>query len=285
MPIDFHTHSTASDGSLSPRELVKEAHKAGLSAIALTDHDTVAGVAEAVQAGEEFGVEVVPGCELSTMYGKTEMHILGLWLPPKPARLQQVMDDLVHYRHNRNHIIIDMLNQHGVDITYDEVVELAGEGSVGRPHIAEIIMRKGFASSIQGAFDEYLGTGGKAYAPKKVLTSEEAVTLLTQEGATVILAHPYQIGIPFDALEECVVKLKTLGLDGVEAYYSTHSDKETRQLLALAQKYELCVSGGSDFHGAAKPTIALGRGKGGLFVPDSVLEHLKERRKRQGLAC
>ena len=283
MFIDLHTHSTASDGTFSPTELIRAAKTAGLKALALTDHDTTFGLAEALAAGRETGVEVIPGCELSATWGRGEIHLLGLWLPARPERLTRTMDDLIRYRHDRNHIIIDKLNALGVGITYEEVKALAGDGSVGRPHISQALLRGGYVSSVQEAFDRYLGSKGAAYAPKKILTPEQGVTLLKEEGATVILAHPLLLGLDDASLEEAVRGLMEFGLDGLEAYYSEHPPQATRNYLAMAERLGLGVSGGSDFHGKVKPEIALGRGRGKLRVPYSVLEDLKARRKKQGL--
>ncbi len=283
MFIDLHTHSTASDGTFSPTELVLAAKTAGLDALALTDHDTTFGLAEALAAGREAGVEVIPGCELSVTWERGEIHLLGLWLPEQPKQLTQTMDKLIRYRHDRNHIIIDKLNALGVEITYDEVKALAGDGSVGRPHISQALLQGGYVSSVQEAFDRYLGSTGTAYAPKKILTPEQGVTLLKEEGATVILAHPLLLGLDDTALEKLVRGLMEFGLDGLEAYYSEHPPQVTRNYLAMAERLGLGVSGGSDFHGTVKPDILLGRGRGKLRIPYSVVEDLKARRARQGL--
>jgi len=281
--IDLHTHSTASDGSLDPAELVRAGKNAGLEAMALTDHDTVSGLAEFMHAGSELGLETIPGCELSVTTPKARMHILGLWLPLDPAGLRQALHELREHRHQRNHIIIGMLNDLGLEITYDEVKQIAGEGSVGRPHLAKALLDRGHVKSMQEAFDKYLGSKGKAYAPKKVLTAVDAVELLKKEGATVIMAHPYQSGLSVNELTEELIRLKELGLDGLEAYYNDHTPSRTAALLEIASRLDLAVSGGSDFHGDPKPDIRLGKGRGTMHVPYSVLENLKELRRRQGL--
>ncbi len=289
--IDLHTHSTASDGSLTPVELVQAAKKAGLEAIALTDHDTAAGLAQAMAEGERLGLEVVPGCELSVSSKLARMHILGLWLPPNPEKLNTALSNLREHRHNRNHIIIGRLNELGLDITYEEVKAFANgsgsddmvEGSVGRPHIAGILLEKGLVNSVKDAFNRYLGARGKAYAPKKILSAADAVGLLKAEGAIVIMAHPFQFGLGKDQLMEEIIRLKELGMDGIEVYYNDHSPSQIKTLLKIAERFDLAVSGGSDFHGDAKPDIKLGTGRGNMFVPLEVLDKLKELRKRQGL--
>ncbi len=290
--IDLHTHSTASDGSLTPAELVRAAHAAGLQALALTDHDTAAGLPQALQEGRRIGLEVVPGCELSVTTKRAKMHILGLWLPPVPHKLNAAMSELRERRHQRNHVIIEKLNALGLEISYEEVQVFAaqaspaadaGEGSVGRPHIARLLFQKGMVTSIDEAFARYLGNHGKAYAPKQVLTAADAVRLLKEEGATVIMAHPFQFGLNRDQLAEEILFLKDLGLDGIEVYYNDHSPSKVEMLLKMAKQFDLAVSGGSDFHGVSKPDIRLGVGKGSMFVPRDVLERLKESRAKQGL--
>lgn len=281
--IDLHTHSTASDGSLDPAALVRAGKEAGLEAMALTDHDTVAGLAEFVETGAKLGLETVPGCELSVTTPRARMHILGLWLPVEPTGLNQALHELRDHRHQRNHIIIDMLNDLGIEISYDDVKEIAGEGSVGRPHLAKALLNHGAVKSMDEAFDKYLGSKGKAYAPKKVLTAVDAVKLLKAEGATVILAHPYQCGLSVNELTEELIRLRDLGLDGLEAYYNDHTPSRTAALLELAARLGLAVSGGSDFHGDAKPDIRLGVGRGAMHVPATVLEQLKDLRRSKGL--
>lgn len=281
--IDLHSHSTASDGSLTPSELARAGKEAGLEALALTDHDTAAGLPEFMAAGARENLETIPGCELSVTTPRARMHILGLWLPMKPGALTKALKELRQHRHQRNHIIIAKLAELGLEITYDEVVEIAGEGSVGRPHLAKALLNHGYVKSMEEAFDRYLGAKGKAYAPKKVLTAADAVALLKQEGATVIMAHPYQSGLSINELTEELIRLKELGLDGLEAYYNDHTPSRTAALLELANRLNLAVSGGSDFHGEPKPDIKLGKGRGTLYIPLTVLERLKELRLRQGL--
>ncbi|MBT8764496.1 PHP domain-containing protein [Desulfohalobiaceae bacterium Ax17] len=281
--IDLHTHSTASDGTLTPTELVRLAKKQGLKAIALTDHDTIRGLASALQAGKELGLEVIPGCELSVDYPDGIMHILGLWLRPEAEQLDAALRSLQAKRNKRNELMIAKLQDLGLDITYAEVKELAGGGSVGRPHLAQVLMKKGIVPSIQEAFNKYLGPRGSAYVPKQKLTPEEAISLLKKEQATVILAHPFSLNLHLPALEKELVQLKKLGLDGVEVLYSEHTPDQTAAYLYLCQELDLLVSGGSDFHGTIKPHIALGTGKGNLDIPYSLLEKIKTRRQEQGL--
>ncbi len=280
--IDLHTHSTASDGTLRPAELVAEAKRAGLKAIALTDHDTVRGLPEACAAGREHGLEVIGGCELSVHFEPGSMHLLGLWLPCEPVRLQTTLDHLTALRRTRNEAIIGNLNTHGVDVTYDELEELAG-GTIGRPHIAQLLVDKGVATSLQDAFLNWLRPGTKGYAPKEKLLPRQAIELLREEKATVILAHPCTLRLSGDELERVLRELKDWGLDGVEVFYSMHTQAQTNAYAGLCLKLDLLASAGSDFHGDNKPGIALGRGKGGLRPSYDLVRRMKENRSQRGL--
>ncbi|MDQ7032259.1 MAG: PHP domain-containing protein [Desulfonauticus sp.] len=279
--IDLHTHSTASDGTLSPTELVALAKKLGLKAIALTDHDTLAGLEEALKAGEEFGIEVIPGCELSVHF-KGITHILGLWLKPDALALEQAFRYLHQKRAERNILIVEKLQKLGFAITYEEV-EAKAKGTVGRPHIAQVLVEKGLVSSLEQAFCEYLGPRGKAFVPKEKFTPEKAIQILKQEGATVILAHPISLGLEGEELKKDIMRLKEWGVEGIEVFYSEYTSEQTQFFVRLARELHLLASGGSDFHGQNKPHIQLGKGLGNLHLPYSLLENLKANRAKQGL--
>ena len=280
--IDLHTHSTASDGTLSPSELVAEAKRIGLRAIALTDHDTTLGLAEACAAGREHGLEVIGGCELSVRYDTGSMHILGLWLPLRSARLQAALDHLTALRKVRNETIIENLNRHGVAVTYEELEAVSGGGTIGRPHIAQLLVDRGAALNFQDAFHNWLRPGGKGYAPKEKLTPRQAIDLLKGEDATVVLAHPCTLRLEKDKLEQVVRQLRDWGLDGLEVFYSMHTQAQTNAYEAICARLDLLPSAGSDFHGANKPNIALGRGKGGLRPSYELVRRMKERRLALG---
>lgn len=284
MTIDLHTHSTASDGTCTPTELVKLAADTGLEAIALTDHDTFSGVAEAVKAGEEYGVEVIPGCELSleSPEGAGWMHVVALWLPEDPAPLRDAFDWVIEGRKNRNREIIDKLRQQGINITYDAVAARAG-GTIGRPHFAQELLHLGVVSSINEAFEKWIGDNGRAYIPKRKLQPKQAFDILNQIGATSILAHPFALGLNLQETQGLVRDLMELGLDGMEVYYSEHSQSDTKAYADMADRLGLLVSGGSDFHGTVKPKIALGKGKGSLAIPYELVEKMKEQRRSKGL--
>ena len=281
--IDLHTHSTASDGTDTPAQLVGKAHAAGLAAVAITDHDTLSGLDEGQQTGRELGIEVVRGCEISTGTELGELHILGLWLPENPQPLLEKLRWLREMRAERNVGIVKKLQDLGYDISMEEVLAAARGESVGRPHIAAVMLRKGFAKDPRQVFKEFLGSRGKAYLPKTVLEPDESVRLLASMGATVCLAHPLLWKAPAGWLDSMVARLKEYGLSAIEAYHSEHSEADVRTCLALAKRFDLGVSGGSDYHGSNKPTIRLGQGYGGLRVSSAVLEDLKDRRDAAGL--
>lgn len=280
--IDLHTHTTASDGSLSPEELVRQAHALGLEALAVTDHDTVAGNAPAMAQGAALGIRVIPGCEISADHAGGPLHILGYWLPQTPRALPGVFAWMVEGRRSRNLEILHRLRGLGMAIEYEEVLARA-EGTVGRPHIARVMAERGLVDSEARAFDRYLGRRGLAYVPKPKLDPARAIAALKDEGATVVLAHPFLLGLDGPRLESLVTGLKDLGLDGIEVFYSEHSPTQVDLYLHLARKLGLFITGGSDFHGSVKPDIRLGRGRGRLFVPRELLDRIVEHRIRQGL--
>lgn len=281
--IDLHTHSTASDGTLSPRELVRAAAKAGVEALALTDHDTLVGLPEAVEAGHEFGVEVIPGCELSveSPEGAGWIHIVALWVPPQAKALEDAFAWVHEGRLVRNRKIIDKLNSLGINISYENVSARA-QGTIGRPHIAQEMLSLGVVKTLAQAFGQYLGDKGRAYVPKRKLNQEQALGLLGEVGATSILAHPYIIGPSKPLVEHVVGDLCRLGLEGIEVFYPEHDAARTQYFASLADSLGLLKSGGSDFHGSVKPAIRLGVGKGNLCIPYDVVQTMKEHRQARG---
>ena len=281
--VDLHTHTTASDGTDSPAQLMAKAAQAGLEAVAVTDHDTLSGLDEAADAGRAHGIELIRGCEISTATELGELHILGLWLPENPEPLQDKLAFLRRKRAERNEGIVRKLQDLGLDITMEEVLATATGESVGRPHIAEVLLRKGYARNSREVFKEYLGCHGKAYLPKEVLDPEESVRLLADLGATVSLAHPMLWKGPSGWLDTQVSRLKDCGLNAIEAWHSEHSEADVRACLALAKRFDLGISGGSDYHGDNKPSICLGKGYGKLRVGMDVLESLRQRRTAAGL--
>lgn len=286
MAIDLHTHSTASDGSASPAEVVRLAARAGLDAVALTDHDTVEGLAEAAAEAERAGVRLVPGCEISCEPADRfpgTMHLLVYFLDvsggpdlgtlPLPARFRELREA----RSTRNARIVATLNDHGVDITLDDVLAEAGDGTVGRPHVAAVLVRAGAVASVQEAFDVWLARGRPAYMERDRLGVEEALDLARASGGVTSVAHPHSIGLTGGDLDSFVAELAAAGLDALEAVYGRYSPSERDDLAELAARHGLAVTGGSDFHGTYKPDLAVGTGTGDLAVPDRLLDELEAR--------
>lgn len=282
--VDLHTHSTASDGTDSPAALVARAHDAGLAAIALTDHDTLGGLEEGEEAARGLGISFIRGCEISTRSDAGEHHILGLWVPREAAPLENWLEAVRQRRNERNAEMVARLRALGFDISLEEVRARA-QGSVGRPHMAALLVEKGYAQDTGEAFRDYLGIKGKAFVPKRVPAPDEAVRVLNEVGATAVLAHPFLNSPAPELVEALTRRLVEHGLDAIEAWHTSHSEAHTRECVDLAARLGLGLSGGSDYHGANKPGIQPGTGYGGLRVPVTVLEALRKRRRARGLRC
>jgi 3',5'-nucleoside bisphosphate phosphatase len=246
---DLHTHTLASDGMNTPADNVKLAYEAGLAAIAITDHDTVAGVSEAIERGKAIGVEVVPGVEISTIAGGQDIHVLGYYIDIRNPLFLQRLEGLRTVRKQRNLLMIARLNELGMELSLEEVEHIAAKKSpelmsVGRPHIAEVMMKKGYVTSHQEAFDIYLGTTGAAYVNPPRIRPEEAIDWIHEAGGAAVLAHP---GLYHD--DPLVEKLAECGLDGIEVYHSDHTAEDEQRYSAIASRYGLLITAGSDFHG------------------------------------
>ncbi len=274
--IDLHTHSLKSDGSMTPAEVVREAKKAGLAAIALSDHDTVDGLPEAIAEGEKIGVEVIPAIEISVQ-SKTETHILGYFIDYNNPDLKQTLKEVVDLRIERNHVTTARLNELGFDITLEEVRALAPNNFVGRAHFARVLMDKGYTKSVKEGFDKYMSVGKYAYCEKQRLTASEAVELIAKCGGISFLAHPHLTKLPDDELCAFLLELKGFGLCGLEGYYTDYTPEMQAKYQALASELGLMISGGTDFHAAMKPHISIGTGLGNMKIPYSVLEKMKEK--------
>ena len=272
--IDLHTHSLKSDGSMTPAEVVREAKKAGLAAIALSDHDTVDGLPEAIAEGEKIGVEVIPAIEFSVQ-SKTETHILGYFIDYNNPHLKQMMKEVVDLRIERNHVTTQRLNELGFDITIEEVRALAPNNFVGRAHFARVLMDKGYTQSVKEGFEKYMSVGKYAYCEKQRLTARDAVELISECGGISFLAHPHLTKLPDDELKEFLAELKSYGLCGIEGYYTDYTPEMQAKYHALAEEMGLMISGGTDFHAAMKPHISIGTGLGNMKIPYSVLEEMK----------
>ncbi|MFH1147880.1 MAG: PHP domain-containing protein [Pseudomonadota bacterium] len=279
--IDLHCHSTASDGSLSPGDLVRMGRDKGLKAIAITDHDTVEGVPAALEAGIELGFEVVPGVEISAEMSFGTMHILGYYVDHNAPGILVPLNTLQNSRETRNHEIVKKLRSMHMEITYDEVLGLAQDGQVGRPHFARLLLQKGFVSTIQDAFDNYLKKGRPAYVDKFRFDPAEAIRIIKDAGGMAVLAHPGSLRKSPADLETLVSELKSAGLNGLEVIYSDHTNEQTRQYQKICSKFGLLATGGTDYHGSYKPEIAIGRGRGGLRIPYELLAEMKKARQKQ----
>ncbi|HSK07737.1 MAG TPA: PHP domain-containing protein [Acidimicrobiia bacterium] len=278
MAVDLHTHSTASDGSEGPTALVEKASALGLTALALTDHDTLEGVAEAETAASTADLELIPGTELSLDHNGA-MHLVVLWLEPGPGPLQDRLASLQHGRHARNLAIVTLLDELGMPVSIDEVMEEAGAGSVGRPHIAAVMMRKGYVESVAEAFDLWLGAGRPAYAGRPRLSPEEAIGLAIDSGGVPVLAHPHTLGINrAEEMADLLDRLRRAGLVGLEAACAGYRRHEREGYADLARRFGLVASGGSDYHGRYKPGLELGTGYGDLVVRETVVDELRARR-------
>lgn len=274
--VDLHTHSNVSDGSDSPEEVVELAAKAELSALALTDHDRQDGIEPARRRASELGIELVPGVEISCEHSGT-MHMLVYFLGPGEGPLQDELSRLQRARETRNERLIARLCELGMPVTLEELLAEAGPTGAGRPHIAAILVRKGYASSVQDAFDKYLGKGGPAYLDKERLEALPAISLALASGALPVLAHPLSLNLSPSALESAVGELAEAGLAGLEAIYGRYSQDERAGLAVMAARAKLAITGGSDHHGRYKPDLTVGTGRGDLHVPDGALAALRER--------
>jgi hypothetical protein len=278
--IDLHTHSNASDGILTPSELVELAARIELRALALTDHDTMAGVREARIAAAACGLTFIPGIEISSQFERGALHIVGLYLDPENVTLSENLARLVELRDERNALIADKLCEIGMPIRMQEVETLAGGGVIGRPHFAELMVRKGYVKRFKNAFKKYLERGRPAYTPRQKLSPERTIEVILEAGGVPILAHPDQTRRKGDALEQLIGDLTDMGLKGLEAYCSNYSIGHIHRYIRLAKKYGLLVSGGSDFHGAIKSGILLGKGSGSLRVPDDLIGPIADQARK-----
>jgi 3',5'-nucleoside bisphosphate phosphatase len=275
--IDLHTHSTASDGVYSPTELLHKAKEIGLRVLALTDHDTTEGLEEAARAARTLDVDLIPGIEINTDVSGGEVHVLGYFPEFQRPEFQSVLKVLRDARERRGQRMVELLNEHGVNITWDRVREIA-QGSVGRPHVAKALQEAGYVQTIGEAFDKYIGNGCYAYVPRYKLTPEDAVHLVASANGLPVIAHPLELP-GLEELRNWLPGLCEAGMVGLEIYYGLYTPENERELLALAYEYNLVPTGGSDFHGPGLHPTPLG----GRHVPFEAVERLKaEAAKRRG---
>jgi len=285
--VDLHVHSTRSDGTYSPTRLVDYAREKGLTAFALTDHDSVDGLQEAIgyaarlrrdsaETAASPVPEVIPGIELSSEYQGRDVHIVGLYIDYRNARFQEYLRRFVASRNARNHKMCALLQEAGIDISYEKLQEAFPGSVITRAHYAKYLLEHGYIKSMAEAFDRYVGDHCPYYVPREKITPAQAVALILEAGGIPILAHPILYHMSDAGLDALVGGLKEVGLMGIEALYSTYHACDERQIRGLAKKYDLLISGGSDFHGDNKPGLDLGTGYGGLRVPEEVLEQLRQ---------
>lgn len=274
--IDLHVHSTVSDGTFTPTELVAEAKRCNLSAFALTDHDTVRGFEEAKKASEGSGIEVIPGVEISAAYKKKDIHILGLLIDPNYEPLKRSLDAALLERDQRNAKMAQNLAAGGLDIDIERLTAAFSPGTVlTRAHFAKFLLETKQIKSMNEAFEHYLNADGPYYVPREYISPENAIKLIKQAGGIPVLAHPLVYHLPEEELDTLIARLKDAGLEGLEVFYSSNTGFDEGIVRRYTNKYHLIMTGGSDFHGANKPHISMGSGKGNLKIPYSVLENLK----------
>ncbi|MBR1854831.1 MAG: Cof-type HAD-IIB family hydrolase [Lachnospiraceae bacterium] len=295
--VDLHVHSISSDGTYTPSELIDYAIQKHLTAFALTDHDTVDGLAEAFPYAEllreqsaqstksttistaDVVPEIIPGIELSTEYHGKDIHIVGLFIDYKNQQFLDYLKHFVEARETRNRKMCDLLSAAGVSLRYEDLLSAYPDSVITRAHFGRYMVEHGLVKSRQEAFDRYIGDHAPCFVPREMVTPAQAVELILEADGIPVLAHPILYGMSNDKLEQLVKELKAIGLMGIEAIYSTYTPADERQIRKLADKYNLLLSGGSDFHGTNKPDIDLGTGRGSLYIDDSVLENLRATQK------
>lgn len=273
--IDLHCHSIFSDGSCTPEELVQLAEKAGLTALALTDHDTTDGLARFLKAGEGLSVETVSGIELSAEYGEKTLHILGYGFDPLNSALQEALEWVREGRTERNIQILKKLNALGYDLTLDDVRKHSADDLIGRPHFAAALIEKGHFKHKDHVFKQLLGKNCAAYVDRRRLTPARCMELIRGSGGLPVIAHPAQLRLTRNKLRRMVTKLKEQGLGGVEVYYSTHQPHQVNAFEGMCEDFDLVATGGSDFHGTFTPDLSLGTGFGTLNVPDDAMAAIR----------
>ena len=285
--VDLHVHSNKSDGSFSPSQLVEIAISKGLSAFALTDHDTTEGLTEAILAAEKYNLslennpnkgkplEVIPGIEFSTEYMGKDIHIVGLFIDYESQVFKDKIQEFVDARTVRNQKMCDGLSRAGIDITYEKLLDEFPCRIITRSHYARYLLNHGYTTSMAEAFERYIGDHAPYFVPKEKITPVQAVELIHQVNGIAILAHPILYRLSKQNLDYLVKSLKEVGLTGIEAVYSTYTLGEEMEIRKLASKYELLISGGSDFHGTIKPKLEMATGYGKLFIPEDILTDLK----------
>lgn len=275
--IDLHIHTTASDGRFSPEEIVRKAAAMGMTVIAIADHDSVAGIPPALQAAQSFPqLRIIPNVEISTDTIDGEVHILGYFIDYTDSGLRAALEKFRDSRVTRARRMVDKLKKFNINIEWQRVKEIAGVGSVGRPHIAQAMLEKGYITSFREAFEKYIGNGGPAYVEREKMTPEEAVALVLSARGLPVLAHPFTI----NDTETMIITLKAAGLVGIEAYYGGYTSEQTKDLLGMAKRHHLIASGGSDYHGLDDNNETT---MGDVNIPMESVEQIITLAKQRGL--
>lgn len=274
--IDLHVHSNASDGTLTPTQVVEYALLKGLDAIALTDHDTVDGLEEAVLAAQGTSLELIPGIEMSCIYEGTEIHLLGLYIDRFSQALADGLLRIRSIRDLRNEEMLVQFQKDGFPLTWEDLRDGNPNAVITRAHFARALTARGCTKNIKQAFDRYLRYGGRYCCRREITTPEQVLSILTAAGAFPVIAHPIQYHMGYSRLDEMILRLKPLGLKGIEVYHSSHSQYESGKLKEMAKRHQLLPTGGSDFHGSNKPDIDIGTGRGGLRLSHLLLKPIKE---------
>ena len=275
---DLHMHTMHSDGTYTPTELIRLAKRANLACIALTDHDTLSGIAEAQEEGNRSGVEVIAGVEISVKFEPGTMHILGYFIDRNSEQLKRKLEDIQEARRQRNPMIIQKLNALGLKMTLEEVERESGGDQVGRPHFARVLVNKGYVKDFEEAFNKYLTKGAPAYVDKRKLTSQDAINMIEEAGGIASLAHPKLLKLDSkpDEFERVMTELRDQGLKGLEVYSSCQSSSEAARYKKTAERLGLLVTGGSDFHGANRPQVQLGWMGDGAEIPYETIDQMKK---------
>lgn len=275
--VDFHTHTTFSDGSYTPEELLRYCKEKNLRAVSVTDHDTITSYDDAKTAADKYGIELIPGIEISCQFEPGTLHVLGYFLNPKDPELVKTLEDIQKARAERNPMIIQRLNKLGVKITMEEVVAQSGGDQIGRPHFAQVLIKKGYAKNNEDAFRTYLGKGASAYVDKRRLSPKEGIDMISKAGGLAVVAHPKQMRVADrNRLLDLFKEWKGYGLKGIEAYSSCQNKDEQKFWHEIANELGLIVTGGSDFHGKNKPDVDLGWMGSGVDINYSIVDQMRK---------
>lgn len=270
-------HSSFSDGSEKPEELIELAVANGVHAVALTDHDTVKGVSRFIRSARTHGIEAISGVEISTSSASAEMHLLGYFMNHLDAVLATQLEWIRSARDARNEEILHKLHKLGMSLNWREIRSFAGDHVIGRPHFARAMVARGYCSSTKQAFSRYLSHGCPAYAKRRTLTAAEAIEIIRGAGGVAVLAHPFTLGLTYMDLSDLMRDMCEFGLGGIEVYYPQHSPEQVREYLKIAKEHDLVPTGGTDYHGCHTPDLTIGKGFGSLNVPDDIVDRLRDR--------